>query len=311
MASVLVIEDESEIRELLRTNLEVRGLDVAEASDGAEAIDQLLDCKPDLIILDVMMPEIDGFEVLEFVRARTETQHVPVVLVTALDEQADRIKGLALGAQDYVTKPFSIEELMLRIASLIQYRDREAKLINLTITDPATNLYNARYLRIRLPQLLRESHGEVSVLWIRVAGLEKAVDEKGWGTAELIESRVAEFLGRSLGPHEEGFALGGGHFVVTTWKTGQDAERWEQQLTELLKEKVRPLELGTAVSTSTTMSTPKIAESADELIDRLSSGGRTSANQLSSAAMEPQSGKRRSVADIIAERHRQRRQGLG
>lgn len=311
MPSILVIEDEPEIRELLRTNLEVRGFGVEEAADGAEAIDKLFDSKPDVVLLDLMMPEIDGFDVLEFIRGRPESQYIPVILLTALSEEADRIRGLSLGAQDYVVKPFSIDELMLRVKTLTENRDRESKLIEKSISDPVTGLFNARYLNIRLPSVVRDSHGEMSVAWITLEGAEKAISEKGYRiVAKLIQTASGVIRGE-LGPHEEGYALGGGVFAVISYRTGGDAAEWEVSLGEALREHLRPLETGVAVSPKVTVAGPRLNESSDEFLDRVSSGGQQTSGKLSiSAETSAYPQKKRSVAEIIAERHRKRRHGL-
>lgn len=311
MPSILVIEDEPEIRELLRTNLEVRGFSVDEAADGAEAIDRLFDSKPDVVLLDLMMPEIDGFDVLEFIRGRPESQYIPVILLTALSEEADRVRGLSLGAQDYVVKPFSIDELMLRVKSLTENRDREAKLIEKSISDPVTGLFNSRYLNIRLPSVVRDSHGEMSIAWITLEGAEKAVSEKGYRiVAKLIQTASGVIRGE-LGPHDEGYALGGGTFAVISYRTGADAADWEVSLGKALRESLRPLETGVAVNPKVTVAGPRLDESSDELLDRVSSGGQQTSGKLSiSAETSAYPQKKRSVAEIIAERHRKRRHGL-
>lgn len=311
MPSILVIEDEPEIRELIRTNLEVRGFQVDEAADGAEAIDRLFETTPDVVLLDLMMPEIDGFDVLEFIRGRPESQYIPVILLTALSEEADRVKGLSLGAQDYVVKPFSVDELMLRVKALTENREREAKLIEKSITEPVTGLLNARYLRIRLPSVIRDSHGEMSLAWISLEGTEKAIDEKGYRIVSRLIQMAATALRTSLDPHDEGYALGGGAFAIISYRTGGDATSWEESLKETLRSQLRPLDTGVAVNVRLTVSSPRIDETSDEFIDRVSSGGKQTSGKLS--ATTGSGGKlqrKKSVAEIIAERHRQRRHGL-
>lgn len=306
--TVLVIEDEPEIRELLSTNLKVRGYDAIEAADGADAIDLLFDTKPDVVVLDIMMPEVDGLEVLEFIRGRKESQLIPVILVTALDEEADRVRGLGLGAQDYVVKPFSIEELMLRIAGLAANRERESQLIMKTLTDAVTDLYNSRYLAIRLPALIRESHGEMSLLWISLDGLEQVVGERGILFGEKLEAAAASIIRAELGVHEEGFSLGGGHFAITTYRTGVDAANWEHDVSERLKTRIRPLEIGAPVMASTTLGNPRLDESSEEFLARVSSRGRRSGS-TSLPSSDVSLERKRSVAEIIAARHKARRDG--
>jgi DNA-binding response OmpR family regulator len=105
---ILVVDDEERMVRFIRLNLEHDGFQVSEAFNGKEAIQKIRDVTPDLILLDVMMPDLDGFEVLETVR---EVSNVPVIMLTAKGEEDDRVRGLELGADDYITKPFSPREL--------------------------------------------------------------------------------------------------------------------------------------------------------------------------------------------------------
>src|SRR5512145_2788504 len=101
---ILVVDDEERMVRFIRLNLEHDGFQVSEAFNGTQAINKLRSSMPDLILLDVMMPDIDGFEVLKMIR---EINTVPVIMLTAKGEEEDRIRGLELGADDYITKPFS------------------------------------------------------------------------------------------------------------------------------------------------------------------------------------------------------------
>jgi two-component system KDP operon response regulator KdpE len=114
---ILVVDDEERMVRFIRMNLEHDGFEVSEAFNGKEAIAKIRDVTPDLILLDVMMPDIDGFEVLETVR---EVSQVPVIMLTAKGEEDDRVRGLELGADDYVTKPFSPRELVGRVKAVLR-----------------------------------------------------------------------------------------------------------------------------------------------------------------------------------------------
>jgi two-component system KDP operon response regulator KdpE len=114
---ILVVDDERRMVGFIRLNLEQDGYEVIEASNGTEALDRLRDSLPDLILLDVMMPDIDGFEVLRMIR---EISQVPVIMLTAKGEENDKVKGLELGADDYVTKPFSPRELVSRVKAVLR-----------------------------------------------------------------------------------------------------------------------------------------------------------------------------------------------
>ena len=114
---ILVVDDEPRMVKFVRMNLELEGYRVAEAGDGLEALDKIRDELPDLVVLDVMMPGMDGFETLERIR---EVSTVPVIMLTVKGDEDDRIRGLELGADDYITKPFSPRELASRIKAVLR-----------------------------------------------------------------------------------------------------------------------------------------------------------------------------------------------
>jgi two-component system KDP operon response regulator KdpE len=116
-ARILVVDDEPRYVWTIRVNLEARGYEVLVAHDGQEALSTVISQEPDLIILDVKMPEVDGYEVCGRIR---QFSAVPIIMLTALAQEADLIKGLSLGADDYVTKPFSIEVLMARVRAALR-----------------------------------------------------------------------------------------------------------------------------------------------------------------------------------------------
>ena len=111
-ALILIVEDEKSISDILKINLEKNGFKVITAYDGEEAVDKALTENPDLILLDVMLPKMDGFSVCRKLR---ETLATPIIMLTARDEEVDKVLGLELGADDYMTKPFSLRELMARV----------------------------------------------------------------------------------------------------------------------------------------------------------------------------------------------------
>ncbi|MEJ5946243.1 response regulator transcription factor [Pseudokineococcus basanitobsidens] len=117
-ARLLVVDDEPNIRELLSTSLRFAGFEVHTAQDGHEALRQAERVRPDLLVLDVMMPDLDGFAVTR--RLRERGRDTPVLFLTAKDELADRVQGLTVGGDDYVTKPFSLEEVVARIRAILR-----------------------------------------------------------------------------------------------------------------------------------------------------------------------------------------------
>ena len=123
---VLVVDDEPDLLELVRVNLAQAGYEVDTAQDGAAALERVGRAKPDLLVLDLMLPSIPGTEVCRRLRADPETASLPIIMLTARADEVDRVVGLELGADDYVTKPFSPRELTLRVAAVLRRRQPEA-----------------------------------------------------------------------------------------------------------------------------------------------------------------------------------------
>lgn len=117
---VLLVEDEEPLVELLRYNLEKEGYDVGLAGDGEEALVMARERLPDLLILDWMLPKVAGIEVCRRLRGRTESRNLPIIMLTAKGDESDRIRGLDTGADDYVTKPFSMTELLARVRAVMR-----------------------------------------------------------------------------------------------------------------------------------------------------------------------------------------------
>ena len=125
---ILVVDDEPEAVELLEFNLKQAGYAVTTAGDGAEALKKARTQTPDMIVLDVMLPEMDGFEICKSLRLDSTTAKIPIIMLTAKAAEIDRVLGLELGADDYLTKPFSPRELLLRIKKILARGQTEEKL---------------------------------------------------------------------------------------------------------------------------------------------------------------------------------------
>lgn len=124
MSKVLVVDDEKPISDIIKFNLTKEGYDVVTAADGREALDMYNDENPDLVLLDQMLPEVDGIEVLRQIRSKSD---IPVIMVTAKDSEIDKVLGLEMGADDYVTKPFSNRELVARVKANLRSRKSVAQ----------------------------------------------------------------------------------------------------------------------------------------------------------------------------------------
>src|SRR5271167_4141383 len=119
-ARILIIEDEEPLTLLLRYNLEAEGYTVESAARGDEADLRLKESAPDLAVIDWMVPGLSGIELVRRLRARSETQNLPIIMLTARGEETERVRGLATGADDYIVKPFSVPELLARIRALLR-----------------------------------------------------------------------------------------------------------------------------------------------------------------------------------------------
>lgn len=146
---ILVVEDETDIANLLQIFFTNRGYEVETASKGREALIRTRSRQPDIIVLDIMLPDLDGYEICRQLRTTTRTSHVPIVFLSQRDERSDVIAGLEMGADDYVTKPFDMEELGLRVRNAINAHRRT------NMTDPRTGLPSARLIEEQLRKIIR------------------------------------------------------------------------------------------------------------------------------------------------------------
>ena len=127
MTKILVIDDDTAINELIKINLEINGYDVISSFNGTDGFALAKQESPELIILDVMMPEVDGFTVAQRIRQCPETEDTPILMLTALSELNDKVNGFNIGVDDYLTKPFEIEELLVRVRALLKRTNRIPK----------------------------------------------------------------------------------------------------------------------------------------------------------------------------------------
>jgi DNA-binding response OmpR family regulator len=150
---VLVVDDEPRMVRFIRLNLEQDGFEVIEARNGMESLSQLRNTMPDLVLLDVMLPDIDGFETLRMIR---EFSQVPILMVTAKGEEDDRVRGLERGADDYITKPFSPRELSSRIRAVLRRNEMPRNTLHepVTVDDRLTIDFDRREVRVEGKQVI-------------------------------------------------------------------------------------------------------------------------------------------------------------
>ena len=191
-ARVLIVEDEAPLAELLRYNLEAEGFRVSHAGSGEEAEILLAEERPDLVLLDWMLPHVSGIELCRRLRTRPETRGIPIVMLTARGEEGDRIRGLSTGADEYVVKPFSLPELMARVQAILRRASPDRMSDQLKAADIELDRSAHRVTRglrevrlgpteFRLLEFLMESPGRVlsrTQLLDGVWGRDAFVDER-------------------------------------------------------------------------------------------------------------------------------------
>jgi DNA-binding response OmpR family regulator len=148
-ARLLIVEDDFDISNMLRIYFTGQGFEVDVAPRGTDALEKTRQNMPHLIVLDIMLPDIDGFEVCRILRTNTRTSHVPIIFLTQKDERSDKLQGLELGADDYITKPFDIEELKLRVQRAIARAEQQS------LTDPRSGLPAGRLIEDQLRRIIR------------------------------------------------------------------------------------------------------------------------------------------------------------
>ena len=126
--TILIVDDEQSIIDILVYNLKKEGYNTIEANDGVTAVEMAIEQKPSLILLDIMLPKVDGFEVLEYIK---QIQDIPVIFITAKAQTKDKIKGLKAGSDDYITKPFDMEELYARVEAVLRRYNKISENINI------------------------------------------------------------------------------------------------------------------------------------------------------------------------------------
>ena len=232
-ARLLIVEDDLDIGNMLKIYFSGLEYQVDVAIRGNDALEKTKRALPHLIVLDIMLPDIDGYEVCRRLRTNTRTSHIPVIFLTQKDERGDKLQGLELGADDYITKPFDIEELKLRVQGAIRRSERES------LTDPRSGLPAGRLIEEQLRRIIREN--EWALLDIRINHFDAFRDVYGFVAGDDVLRFTAMMLGEVL--DETGSAsdfvghAGGDNFIVIT--TENAAPSIKQRLKERFAEEVQ------------------------------------------------------------------------
>ena len=215
-ARLLVVEDDHDIANMLKIYFSGLDFEVDIAPRGGEALEKTRQVLPHLIILDIMLPDIDGYEVCRTLRTNTRTSHIPVIFLTQKDEHSDKLQGLELGADDYITKPFDIEELKLRVQGAIRRSERES------LTDPRSGLPAGRLIEEQLRRIIRET--DWALIDARIDNFEPFKDVYGFVAGDDVLRFTAMMLNEVVDQHGSpsdfiGHAGGDNFIIITTHET--------------------------------------------------------------------------------------------
>lgn len=227
---LLIVEDDADIANMLKIYFSGQEFEVDLAPRGSVALDKTRSNLPNLIVLDIMLPDIDGFEVCRILRTNTRTSHVPIIFLTQKDERSDKLQGLELGADDYITKPFDIEELKLRVQRAIARAEQQS------LTDPRSGLPSGRLIEEQLRRIIRQDGW--ALMDIRIQNFEPFKEVYGFVAADdvlrfsaMLMSEVVDELGTIN--DFIGHAGGDNFIIVTTEQTAHSiAQRLEERFSQ-------------------------------------------------------------------------------
>ena len=232
-ARLLVVEDDVDIGNMLKIYFGGMEFDVDVATRGSDALEKTKQVLPQLIVLDIMLPDIDGYEVCRTLRTNMRTSHIPVIFLTQKDERSDKLQGLELGADDYITKPFDIEELKLRVQGAIKRAERES------LTDPRSGLPAGRLIEDQLRRIIRARGW--ALLDARVNSFEPFKDVYGFVAGDDVLRFTAMLIGEvvdELGTNSDFIGhAGGDNFIIIT--RDQKAEAIKNRLKERFDQEVQ------------------------------------------------------------------------
>ncbi len=301
-ATILVADDSRVVRALLRHHLELRGFAVAEAVDGGEAVRLSRVVRPDVILLDLMMPVLDGHGALQALRADPEMRDVPVVFLTARASTEDVVEGLRLGAHDYLGKPFEPSELIARISAALrvkqlqdELRQRNRELERVTRTDALTGLFNRRHLEERLAEMVsaaRRSGRSVGVLMLDLDRFKAINDGAGHAVGDAVLRAVADRLRCEVRREDVAGRWGGEEFVILFDPTRvSDAELVAHRICTRIGDEPIALDTGGTVRVTVSIGCAvgmehgeQLLRRADSALYRAKAAGR---NRVAIAAADP------------------------
>jgi len=211
----MIVEDDLDISNMLRIYFQSQGYDVAVAQRGEDALEMCRQQLPHIIVLDIMLPDMDGYDVCRHLRGNLRTSHIPIIFLTQKDERSDKIHGLELGADDYITKPFDLEELKLRVKGAM------ARAQYTSLTNPTTGLPSGWLIEDQLRQLMRRDD-DWGIIYVGVQGFGTFNEVYGFMAGEEVLRFAAMVLGKAVDsvgtPNDFIGHIGGDDFIVITSK---------------------------------------------------------------------------------------------
>ena len=244
--SVLIIEDHPDQRDLLAIVLQREGYKVVTAANGLEALEKLNQDRVHIALSDIMMPKMDGFELINRIRSNSELRHIYIILITARIQEGDRVRGLDLGADDYITKPFSFSELLARVrvgSRVVQYQQH---LEYQTQIDSLTGLFNRRAFEKKIGEEFERSkrYGHpLSVVILDIDNFKKINDTYGHHGGDAALVKISEILRDRSRRSDFPSRFGGEEFVLVLPETDQDSAI---QVAKKFHEEIRSCSFGNA-----------------------------------------------------------------
>jgi len=214
--TILIVEDSEIMREMLRATLADFG-EVTLAEDGKSGLEKALELKPDLILLDIILPDIDGFTVCKGLKKDDRTKHIPVIVMTGLDSVEAELKGLSLGAADFVRKPFVPEVVRARAGTQLELVDARKKLVHMAMVDPLTDCYNRRHFMnaAEMEMSRRKRHSYNLVVAVLDVDHFKAVnDTYGHEAGDLVLKEIANCCKDTVRYEDTLGRVGGEEFAI-------------------------------------------------------------------------------------------------
>ncbi|MCL6477308.1 MAG: diguanylate cyclase [Peptococcaceae bacterium] len=222
---VLVVEDSPLQMKVMLQYLEGRDMEIVTATDGLEALNKVLEHTPDLVLLDVVLPGMDGFEVCRRIKENPATSQTPVIIITSLTERENKLKSLRYGADDFLTKPIDKRELLLKTGNLLKRREQVALLSNQASRDSLTGLYNRRYLEIAINREIdaaSRSIDKLSLVMLDVDHFKNYNDTNGHPAGDEVLKILGKILVESVRSNDICARYGGEEFIVVLPKTGPE-----------------------------------------------------------------------------------------